>query len=161
MTADSSHRPSNQPEFKPDLGETAVPTASEAAAAPPRAQPPSQAYWYLVCVLLLVIIGCLAYLWSSEHNSRVAAQNDLKALSDRDRQQNEAVQAFLSRINGAVAPLQADERSSHTVTIEGRSRQAVVISDDTARRLGFAPGEVILAGSGNSPATAPASSVQR
>ena len=74
MTADSSHRPSNQPEFKPDLGETAVPTASEAAAAPPRAQPPSQAYWYLVCVLLLVIIGCLAYLWSSEHNSRVAGR---------------------------------------------------------------------------------------
>ena len=102
-------------------------------------------YWYIVAMLMLVVIGSLAYLWFAERNALVACQRDYQAEVDRLAKANKSMFDVLNMgTTGGAAPAQAEEKSAMEATVDGRWRGVIVIDEPVGRRLGFAGGDVIF-----------------
>ena len=110
---------------------------------PPRSDAPpcSQGYWHIVAVLMLVVIGSLAYLWFAERNARVYWHDRAVKLSDS----NKSIIDVLSNSASVFAgPALEKEKSSMEATIDGRRRGVIMIDESVGRRLGFDGGDVIF-----------------
>ena len=110
---------------------------------PPQNERPQvgQGYLYVVAVLLLTVIGSLAYLWFAERNARVFWQAEAARLLGF----NKAMVDFLSQqMTSYVAPAQAEEKSATEAAVHGRRRSAISIDESVGRRLGFTGGDVIF-----------------
>lgn len=102
---------------------------------------PGQLYWYVVCLLLIVMIGCLAFLWIKERNQHRACQ---AVLLDYQQKQGGLVALLKQGISSYAAPVQPDEKKTREATVDGQRRAVVVIESHAGKRLGFAPGDVIV-----------------
>ena len=100
-----------------------------------------QWYWHVVAVLLVVVIGCLAYLWFAEKKQNRFLRDRLAAMT---KSENQIVDILNKGFSSLVAPAQADEKSSREATVDGQPRKVVVIDETVGARLGFAQGDVIF-----------------
>ena len=106
----------------------------------------------IVSGLFVVIIALLAILCMRERTSRVRAQNDLATMARRHKEQGkqQALQQALSRMLAAgsgrgVQPFgRADLIASRDVRLDGKSRQALYVTAEAGRRLGFRAGDLII-----------------
>jgi hypothetical protein len=104
-----------------------------------------QGYLYIVAVLLLTVIGSLAYLWFAERNARVACQRQMGDQVARLATVNKSMMDFLNAgMAGYTTPAQKEEKSAMEATVDGRRRGVVAIDESVGRRLGFAGGDVIF-----------------
>lgn len=104
-----------------------------------------QGYLYIVAVLLLTVIGSLAYLWFAERNARVACQTQMRDQVARLSNANKSMMDFLNTgMAGSTTPAQKEEKSAMEATVDGRRRGAITIEESVGRRLGFAGGDVIF-----------------
>lgn len=128
---------------------------SEGPEAPEGRSKPELLYFGIVSVLLVLILGALAVLWVRERNAH-------RRLSDqylRDRvlweQANQKLGATLQqqamRLQGRVEPLAPDEAIGGSATIDGRPRGVLTISPAVGRRLGLAPGTVLIVAEPSAP----------
>jgi hypothetical protein len=114
---------------------------------PPQNEAPQvgQGYLYIVAVLLLTVIGSLAYLWFAERNARVSCQVQMGDQVARLAKANRSMMDIFSKGESQyVAPAQTEEKSAMEATVDGRRRNVIAIDETVGRRLGFAGGDVIL-----------------
>lgn len=102
---------------------------------------PGQMYWYVVCLLLIVMIGCLAFLWFTERNQHRAC---VAVIADYQQKQSGLAELLKQGLSSYVAPLRAEEKTSREAVLDGQRRAVVVIESNAGKRLGFAPGDVIF-----------------
>ncbi len=147
---------------------------------PPRSAADESKQYLVIGGLLVLIIALLATLWVRERRSRVSAEatvvqlrQQLQAIQQLSGlrtlgQGDEALQeALRQRMEGGEleplapgteppalpAPVQREDLPSETAEFQGRVRTVFRISEAAGRRIGFAPGDVVVVQ--ESPATAP------
>jgi hypothetical protein len=104
-----------------------------------------QGYLYIVAVLLLTVIGSLAYLWFAERNARVACQRQMGDQVARLATANKSMMDFLNAgMAGYTTPAQKEEKSATEATVDGQRRGVIAIDESVGRRLGFSGGDVIF-----------------
>jgi hypothetical protein len=114
---------------------------------PPQSETPQvgQGYLYIVAVLLLTVIGSLAYLWFAERNARVACQRQMGDQVTRLATANKSMMDFLNAgMAGYTTPAQKEEKSAMDATVDGQRRGVIAIDESVGRRLGFSGGDVIF-----------------
>ncbi|MCE5326118.1 MAG: hypothetical protein LLG01_06850 [Planctomycetaceae bacterium] len=112
--------------------------------------------------LLVLIIVLLGVLWYRERQGRLAAERRAAAMAalgaggGQAGAVNEILAEMLQKQAGAVQPFsRADLERTRELVVDGRPRQALVVSAAAGQRLGFLPGDVVMVE--KSPTTAPAS----
>jgi hypothetical protein len=113
-----------------------------------------QGTWYLttVGVLLVCIIALLSILWVRERSARTAAERDRDAAEGaRDaavRKYDGLAQAVGAVMDGALKAqartIRRDELPTREAKFEGRPRSVLELDPAAGRRMGFAPGDLIL-----------------
>ena len=118
-----------------------------------------------VVILLVLIIGMLAFLWLRERRTRIGLQSDLVQVRKEDGQRMNAMQALQGLMAQASVPgeggggelfsWQKDRVADVKVVVDGQPCPGVRISQQAGVRLGFRPGDVICVSTAP-PATASA-----
>jgi len=121
----------------------------------------SARYLALVGGLMALIIAMLAILWMRERGRRVGAELRCQRLQIQYQQLRAALsQLAMGQLSTpssqpAVTPFQRQDQVPIRVVLDGRPRDAYVLSAEGARRFGFHGGDVILVGEDTSPTTRP------
>lgn len=119
----------------------------------------------IVTGLFVVIIALLAFLWMRERAAGAKAQKDLAGMRQQCVQMGKQL-ALQEGINnmlaaqraGRVQPFaRADLVATREVRLDGKNRQALHITAEAGRRLGFRAGDVIVVSEAPPAATQPAS----
>ena len=115
-----------------------------------------------VGVMLVLIIGMLAYLWLRERRTRIGLESDLAEVRKRTSEM-QVLQALMGQAGatagGGVEAFSwlkdRDAAPDAKATVDGQPYAAVRITREAGERLGFRPGDLILV-SKTPTATAPA-----
>ncbi len=146
--------PSNTPE------QSTPPNAIVAAAGDAR-------FVLAVGLMLVLIIGMLAFLWQRERKTRVGLESDLAQVRKDAQQRMQALQGLMGQAApssvGGVEPFSwlkdRDAAPAAKAVVDGLPYAAVRITGEAGERLGFRPGDVICvsaAGATDKAASAPA-----
>jgi len=104
-------------------------------------------YFATVGVLLVIIIALLAVGWVRERRARRTAQLHRDTAVQKYEQMQSAVGALLSgEMRDRIRPVRRDELPTREVRFENRRRSVLELDPATARKFGFAPGDLILVG---------------
>lgn len=127
-----------------------------------------------VGVLLVVIIGMLAFLWMRERRTRIGLENDLAEVRKDSMQRMTAMQALQGLMAQTASPgagggvelfsWQRDRVGDVKALVEGQPCAGVRITRQAGERLGFRPGDVICVSTTatvEAPVDAPASAPAR
>jgi hypothetical protein len=100
-------------------------------------------YLMIVGVMLLLIIASLVFLWWRERRNA----RHLQSLLEAARSQPAGQQELLSRLAGmkVTGPdaIRRNDMPRLEMTVNGETRQVILISAGAGRRMGFEPGDLV------------------